>query len=109
LTLLNADLLNEGFLRQSAFSPVDRAANPGKQSAMMRLLARWMDLAEAALGAGVSLGAIAALPCLRALARMGEEVGNDELPRFAQLLARMESEFAALGQAGSPNSSEVSA
>jgi V/A-type H+-transporting ATPase subunit A len=106
LTLLNADLLNESILRQSAFSPVDRVAIPAKQGAMMRLVARWIDLALDALNAGVDLGAIAALPCLRALARMGEEIGNDELPRFAQLLARMESEFAALGSAKSPQVAE---
>jgi V/A-type H+-transporting ATPase subunit A len=97
LTLLNADLLNESILRQSAFSPVDRVATPAKQGAMMRLVARWVDLAHAALAAGVELTAISTLPCLRSLSRMGEEIGNHELPRFAQLLARMDTEFAALG------------
>jgi V/A-type H+-transporting ATPase subunit A len=97
LTLLNADLLNESILRQSAFSPVDRVATPAKQGAMMRLVARWIDLAHAALAAGVELTAISTLPCLRSLSRMGEEIGNHELPRFAQLLARMDTEFAALG------------
>jgi V/A-type H+-transporting ATPase subunit A len=103
LTLLNADLLNESILRQSAFSPVDRVATPAKQGAMMRLVARWIDLAHAALAQGVELGAISTLPCLRSLSRMGEEIGNDEQPRFAQLLARMETEFAALGESGTPN------
>ncbi len=105
LTLLNADLLNEAILRQSAFSPVDRIAAPAKQAAMMRLVARWMDLALESLDAGVDLGAISTLPCLRSLARMGEEIGNEDMPKFDALLARMETEFAALGATGSSSAS----
>ena len=46
---------------------------------MMRLLGRFIDLAEAALAAGVEPERIAALGCLRALQRMGEEIADDEL------------------------------
>lgn len=100
LILFNAELLNEAFLRQSAFSAVDRVAVPAKQGAMMRLLARWMDLSLSALTDGVELSTIAALPCLRSLTRMGEEIANDDLLRFRQLQSRMEAEFAALNAAG---------
>jgi V/A-type H+-transporting ATPase subunit A len=99
LTLLCAELVNEGFLRQSAFSPVDRVAPPAKQAAMMRLIARFADLAEAALAAGASVEAIAALPCLRALARMGEDIPADETGLFTALAARLESEFGGLAAA----------
>jgi V/A-type H+-transporting ATPase subunit A len=107
LALLCAELLNEGFLRQSAFSPVDRVATPAKQGAMMRLLARFMDLAEDALAAGARVDAIAALPCLRPLARMGEEIPHDQPQRFVDLQARIEAEFgavlaAATGEASAP-------
>lgn len=96
LTLFNAELLNESFLRQSAYSAIDRVAVPAKQGAMMRLLARWMDQSLNALTDGVELARIATLPCLRSLARMGEEIANDDLLRFRQLQSRMEAEFAAL-------------
>jgi V/A-type H+-transporting ATPase subunit A len=107
LALLCAELLNEGFLRQSAFSPIDRVAPPAKQGAMMRLLARFMDLAEDALAAGARVDAIAALPCLRPLARMGEEIPHDQPQRFVELQARIEAEFgavlaAATGDADAP-------
>jgi V/A-type H+-transporting ATPase subunit A len=107
LALLCAELLNEGFLRQSAFSPIDRVALPAKQAAMMRLLARFIDLAEEALAAGAPLEAIAALPCLRPLARMGEEIPHDQPQRFVELQARMEAEFGTLpaattGEADAP-------
>ncbi len=94
LTLLCADLINEAFLRQSAFSPVDRVCSPPRQAAMMRLLGRFIDLAEAALAAGVAPQRMAWLPCLRALQRMGEDIADDQLALLAELDAQMEREFA---------------
>jgi len=97
LTLLCADLVNEAFLRQSAFSAIDRVCSPARQAAMMKLIARFIDLAEAALTAGTALEAIAAMRCLRPLQRMGEDIADDQLPRMAELQASMEGEFAQLG------------
>jgi len=94
LTLLCAELVNEAFLRQSAFSEVDRVCSPARQGAMMRLLGRFIDLAESALAAGTSPARIAAIGCMRALQRMGEEIADHELPRLAELQARLEREFA---------------
>jgi V/A-type H+-transporting ATPase subunit A len=96
LTLLCAELVNEAFLRQSAFSDIDRVCSPARQAAMMRLLGRFIDLAEAALAAGTEPERIGALQCLRALQRMGEEIADDQLPRLAELEARVGREFAQL-------------
>lgn len=101
LTLLAAGLVDEAFLRQNAFAPKDRVCSPARQAAMMRLVGRFVDRAEAAVGAGVHPERIAALPCLRPLQRMGEEIGDDELPRLAALEARLDREFAALAPASS--------
>ncbi len=99
LTLFCAELVNEGFLRQSAFSENDRVCAPERQGTMMRLLGRFIDLADAALAHGVPPTRIAALHCVRSLQRMGEEIGDGELPRFAALQAAVEAEFAALTEA----------
>jgi V/A-type H+-transporting ATPase subunit A len=98
LTLLCAELVNEAFLRQSAFSAIDRVCSPARQGAMMRLLGRFIDLAEGALAAGTAPDRIAAIGCLRSLQRMGEDVGDAELSRLAELQVRMEREFAQLVQ-----------
>lgn len=95
LSLASAELINDAFLRQSAFSTVDRVASPAKQAEMMRLVALWIDLAEATLAAGQTLAAILALPCTRALMRMGEDIG-DEPARYAALKARVQTEFSSL-------------
>jgi V/A-type H+-transporting ATPase subunit A len=100
LTLLCADLVNEAFLRQSAFSEIDRVCSPARQGAMMRLIGRFIDLAESALAAGVHPDRIARLECLRPLQRMGEEIRDSELARFAGLEAAMEGEFTALLRTG---------
>jgi V/A-type H+-transporting ATPase subunit A len=96
LTLLAAEIVNDAFLRQSAFAPKDRTASPAKQAAMMRLVARFIDLAGEAVAAGIAPEKLAHLECGRPLARMGEEIGDDELPRFAELGARIEAQFQAL-------------
>jgi hypothetical protein len=56
-------------------------------------------LAEAALQRGVALQAMAELPVLRSLQRMGEEIGGDQLQKFSELSASIEAAMAGLGKA----------
>lgn len=99
LTLICAELVNEGFLRQSAFSENDRYCSPARQSAMLRLILRFVELAERALAAGASPQAIADLPVLRRLQRMGEEIGEDDMAGFEALRTTLDSAMAQLGAA----------
>ncbi|KAB2911560.1 MAG: V-type ATP synthase subunit A [Hyphomicrobiaceae bacterium] len=99
LTLICAELINEALLRQSAFSETDRYCSPARQTAMLRLVLRFIDAAERALARNVRPEAIAALPVLRRLKRMGEEIGEGLPERFDELhrlldedLARVEKE-----------------
>ncbi len=96
LILLCADMVNEGFLRQSAISPVDRYCSPQRQMAMMRLLRRFMERAEKALADGISVDRLTQLPIVRRLQRMGEDVGEDRQQLFEELGAQLESDFATL-------------
>lgn len=98
LTLLAAEIVNDAFLRQSAFAPKDRAASPAKQAAMMHLVARFIDLAGEAVAAGIAPERLGRLACVRPLVRMGEEIGDNELPRFAELKAQVEAQFQALAR-----------
>lgn len=96
LILFCAGLVNEGFLRQSAFSETDRYCGPQRQARMMRSITHFIEAAEAALANGVSCEAIAAMEIVRRLERMGEEISEDNVQAFADLAIRMESEFATL-------------
>ena len=99
LTLLCADIVNEAFLRQSAFSEIDRVCGPSRQAAMMRLIGLFIDRADASAEAGIDPERISRMACVRSLQRMGEEIGDDDLPRFGDVEKAMESEFAGLAKA----------
>jgi len=100
LTLANAELVNEAFLRQSAFSEFDRYCGPERQAAMARLLARFIERSERSLTGGSTPEAIAAMPLLRRLTRMGEEIDERDpaamRDAFARLEAKLEAAFDAL-------------
>jgi len=91
--LLCADLVNEGFLRQSSFSKVDRFCSPPRQVAMLAVLLHFADRADAAVAAGVPPARLAAMPMLRQLQRLGEEFSEDDLLRLRQLPRQIDYEF----------------
>ena len=91
--LLCADLVNEGFLRQSSFSKVDRFCSPARQVAMLSVLLHFADRADAAVAAGVPPARLAAMPMLRQLQRLGEEFSEDDLLRLRQLPRQIDYEF----------------
>ena len=99
LTLLCADLVNEAFLRQSAFSEVDRYCSPQRQTAMLKLILRFVALAEAALENGIPPPRIGELDVLRRLQRMGEEIGEGNIEKFSDLSEGVEAAMASLRKA----------
>jgi V/A-type H+-transporting ATPase subunit A len=96
LTLLCADLVEEGVLRQSSFSDADRYCSPQRQTAILGVVMRFIDLAQTSLEHGVALESIAALPIRQVLQRAGETYGEDRIPAIRELWKQMDSEFAAL-------------
>jgi V/A-type H+-transporting ATPase subunit A len=109
VTLLCAELLTDAFLRQSAFSEIDRYCSPQRQTWMMRLLNRFEELAQAAVGQGVAPTEISALSIFRRLQRMGEEIAEGEWQRFDELANDVEHalhELTAKGQAAYDDGAE---
>jgi len=96
--LLSAELINESFLRQSAFSPIDRFCSPAKQIAMMRVIISFIDLSESAVSEGVSVERINDLPVMRRIRRMGEEISEEQLDQFKELMRNLEAEFTRLNE-----------
>ncbi len=85
LILLCAQLVNQAFLRQSAFSLNDRYATPERQAVMMRLIGRFIEGAEGLLTQGIPPEAIVAETIFRGLMRMGEEIPEGDWERFSSL------------------------
>lgn len=98
--LLCGDLINQAFLRQSSFSPIDRYASPARQTAMMNLIVRFIEEALRLVDADVPLAAITGLPVLRRLQRMGEDIAEQALDEFQTLSRQLETELGQLE--GSP-------
>jgi len=96
LALLNAELAGDAFLRQSAMSNTDAYCAPARQIAMLETLMEFIDQSEQALNKGAAIEQIQALPVLRRLRRMGEEIGNDDVARFEQLRAELDTALAGL-------------
>ncbi len=93
LILVCAEVFIEGFLRQSAFSMVDRFCGPEKQTVMLELMDRFLELANLALGKGVPPEDIHSLPVVRSLQRMGEEIPNGDDKSMRRLSGNLEQVF----------------
>jgi V/A-type H+-transporting ATPase subunit A len=96
LTLSCADLVNDAVLRQSSFSEVDRYCSPERQTAILSLIIRFIDLARGAVEAGVHPDRIRELPVRRTLQRVGEEFGEDQIAGIRALWKQLDSEFSNL-------------
>ena len=96
LTLLCAELVNEAVLRQSSFSEVDRYCSPQRQSAILGIIVRFVDLARAAVDAGVTPDEVAGLPVRVTLQHIGEQYGEARIAGIRALWQQMEQQFGAL-------------
>ena len=93
MRLLSAELLNDAFLRQSAYSENDRFASPERQTIMLRLLTRFAALAQQAVAQGVTPGEIVGQRVYRRLQRMGEDLPPEDLAAYQKLAGDMENLF----------------
>lgn len=94
--LLCAELINESFLRQSAFSEVDRYCSAERQIAMMKMITRFIELSKIAIETGTSIETITSLPILRRLMRMGEDISEANLDKYNDLSNELDAVFAQL-------------
>jgi V/A-type H+-transporting ATPase subunit A len=95
-TLLCAELVNEAFLRQSAFSPVDRFASPQRQAMMMRLIGQFLEVSDKVVEHGVQPEQIQDASVYRRLLRMAEELTEEDAEGFRKLGQDIDQELLAL-------------
>jgi V/A-type H+-transporting ATPase subunit A len=95
-TLRLGSLLEEGFLRQSAFNPKDAFCSPRRQVALLRLFARLREGGLAALSRGVTVRAIFELPIVARLERAKSEFGEEDLPALSEMLGELDRSLQAL-------------
>ena len=108
LTLLCADLVNDAILRQSSFSEIDRYCSPQRQTEILSVVIRFIDLARGRRRGRRASGPHRAIfPCgarCSASARSSARIG------FAQIRAlwkQLDSEFSDLPRGGRPMRAEL--
>ena len=100
-----AALFEEGFLRQSAFDPVDAYCSPARQFLLLKALMRFRERGLEAIGRGVPARDIAGLPIVATLERAKSDVSEGDLSRLAGLPAEIDACLASLEAAtGEPRS-----
>jgi V/A-type H+-transporting ATPase subunit A len=94
--LICAELINDAFLRQSAYSETDRFCSPERQIAMMQIIMHFIEQSETAIADGVSVDQITGMEVMRRLSRMNEEIAEHELDKFQALQKRLDIELSQL-------------
>jgi len=99
--LMCAELINDAFLRQSAYSEIDRFCSPDRQIAMMQIIMHFIEQTETAIADGVSVDQITRMKVMRRLRRMNEDIAEDELEKYHALQNSLDSELAQLTKGAS--------
>jgi V/A-type H+-transporting ATPase subunit A len=95
LTLRMAGLIEEGFLRQSAYDAKDASCSPARQATLLHLLLRFYTRALEAVDRGVPVSVLLALPIVPALARAKTTFGDDQVAALEQMGAQIDEACAA--------------
>jgi V/A-type H+-transporting ATPase subunit A len=96
LVLETARLIREGFLQQTAYHPVDACCPIARQALHLRAILAFHGAALAAIGKGVPLSKLIALPSMPSLARARFEPDGEKL--LARLAEELPKEIAALAE-----------
>ena len=94
--LMCAELINNAFLRQSAYSENDRFCSPDRQIAMMQIITHFIEQTEAAIANGVYIGQITNMKIMRRLHRMNEDIAEQDLKKFRTLQNSLDIELGQL-------------
>ena len=96
MTLVNAEVIRESLLMQYAFHPVDTYSDPEKQYRMVRMVFRFLELANTAVKRGILVETIRKMSILNFLARMGRTPAEQDEQMFIDLEKAMDEQFGAL-------------
>ncbi len=77
-------MIREDFLQQNAYSPVDAYCPMNKQYLMLKVILAFHEVASGAMGRGVSLGQILALPQKNEIARMKEQYNEEQIRELTE-------------------------
>jgi V/A-type H+-transporting ATPase subunit A len=91
--LMCAELVNNAFLRQSAYSDNDRYCSPERQVSMMQLIHHFIERTGSAVDAGVTVEQISSMKVMRRMHRMNEDIPEHEAEKFGKLQSSLDREL----------------
>lgn len=92
-----ARMIQIGFLQQNAYDDIDAYCSPQKQVKMLRMFITYHEEALKALGAGVPLAKMRAMPVISKMLRCKFAIKSEDIEKLDVLHNEMLGEFAALG------------
>lgn len=98
LVLFTAELLKDGFLAQSAFDEKDMFCTPERQVALLRLILLLHRRGAELIQSGAPLARLRSVPSVSQLLRAKSAIGNEELPKLAELQSRLSADLDALSR-----------
>jgi V/A-type H+-transporting ATPase subunit A len=83
MVLITAEIIKDGFLRQSSFDTVDMYCVPGKQVRLLELIMEFHERALVCIKLGAPLTKVSATGLKEGLSRLKSTVKNDELDQLS--------------------------
>ncbi len=87
------NLFKNAFLQQNSYDENDRFSTPQKQMRMLQILLTFWRRGSEAIKRGGTLVRIRQMPVYQEIVKMKFGISNADLPKFDQLLARLEGSF----------------
>jgi V/A-type H+-transporting ATPase subunit A len=97
LSLIEAELLRESYLRQFAFHPVDTFSSPKKQYLMLMIVFKFFSRAQKSIDNGALASEIRSLPIFSQLSRMGTTAEEDLVTLYHMIEETLDNSFQVLG------------
>lgn len=101
LVIETARIIRLGFLQQNAYNDIDTYVPLSKQLKMMQAILRLYDGAKSALEKDLPLSQLTSTGVFDALVKMKYEIPNDDLSKFDDYFARIDSALALVNAANS--------
>ncbi len=96
LIMAAATLIKEGYLLQSALDEIDTYSSPEKQTKILQAIMTFYHVGKESIALGAPIRRLTTIPSYANLARLKQEVKNEELGKIDQCVSQLTKELTAI-------------
>ncbi len=96
LIMAAATLIKEGYLLQSALDEIDTYSSPEKQTKILQAIMTFYHVGKESIAMGAPIRRLTSIPSYANLARLKQEVKNDELGKIDECVRQLTKELTAI-------------